>query len=556
MAAPTTITTIPRDEPGGSSPRPPGSLDLAEPALATDDDALPWDDGDGDGAFAGAPLVQLAQFQPGSTQPDAGPSGEPRLDERYRIAQAQRQQESDLDWLMRFTGGYPQPQAQQQPVAAPTAGATPVTPPQPAAPDTGRGVLGAVGDVADEARRWIGNLVSQIPGGFVVMGGSAIQAPDVLAAAKQIEQQRSRRRMLELADAIDRGETPLPSSATDAIDAHLGAFVAAYGGMTPEQRQAERTRVQQEIANNVPTAIAERSLYQAGERVKEWARSWIPHVEGYDANSWSSMIGAGLGSLIAGIPVSLATGPVGGGAFFAGVGVSEATERAIQFDKQQRSSGGQGLTVEQIALAGLAGVIPGATDIAPVEVLLSRLKLPGMTPQIQRTLAQAIARAGGAALVQAGVEGLQEGLQQAMQNLIAQGYNPQQLLSEGVLQNIIVGTAVGGIAGGVMGGGVRPEGAAGQDRSAAVPTELPWWLSIPRTPAIEQILRNIGATTSAEAAVRGATSPPIPGQQPSPLPQAAQPSPLQQMLDLPPDAPLVSVVRLSLGTLAVGRAAQ
>ena len=468
MATPVIDPRIPTEPEGSQTTRP--AIDLVAaaaapepvpmstapiPALWDDDDGLPaLGDDDDDGQVGG--LVRLAEYRPGADaprtpqqQPRRGgpslyappPAEEERLDDRYRIAQVQRQQESDLDWLMRFTGGYPPPQQQPAASAAPT-------PQAPAAPE--RGVMGTAAAVAAETPWWLANMVGQIPGGAVSMGGGALQAPDVVASGVEHGGQAARIRQLDLMDRIDRGERVRP------VDDVYG-----YQDLTAEQRAHTRSVVQNEVAAFDPTPIRERVLFQAGESIKNWARNWIPYVEGYGPEDWSSMIGSGLGSLIAGIPVSLATGPVGSGTFFAGIGLSEATERAVQFDKQERAAGRHGLTEEQIALAGLSGVIPGATDAAPVEVLLGRLKLPGITPAIQRMLAQAIAKAGGAALIQAGIEGLQEGVQQTLQNLISQGYNPDQGTWQDVLKSMGVGFAVGGIAGGVTGGGLREPGAIG-----------------------------------------------------------------------------------------------
>jgi hypothetical protein len=125
-----------------------------------------------------------------------------------------------------------------------------------------------------------------------------------------------------------------------------------------------------------------------------------------------------------------------------------------------------------------------------------------MTPQVQRTLAHAVAKAGGAALIQAGIEGLQEGAQQAIQNFIAQGYNPAQLLSEDVLKNMGLGFIVGGIAGGAQaatgrGGAAQPSvqpPATGQGAPAA-PAPTPSAMgtqqqiapTLPRTPLAEML---------------------------------------------------------------------
>jgi hypothetical protein len=165
----------------------------------------------------------------------------------------------------------------------------------------------------------------------------------------------------------------------------------------------------------------------------------FPLPEGYDENTYAVQLGRGIGSMLSGIPVRMLTGPVGTTAFFAAMGAGEATQRAVRFDAQERAAGRPGLTQEQIITAGLLGIGPGATDVAPVELWLRGL--PVRMPAVLRaSLAQSIGRIGG----QAFVEGIQEGGQQAIQNLIAwQVYNPNQVLTEDVWWNSLVGGGVG-----------------------------------------------------------------------------------------------------------------
>ncbi len=122
--------------------------DAIEPAFSdTDPDALsPTPDmGIGIGEIAspdsggGAPRrVRVAQARAPGVLSDVtlgnlhepAPAAEERLDERYRIAQADRETLSDLDWLFRVTGGHPQPQP-AAPSGDPTAGAPSVAPASP-----------------------------------------------------------------------------------------------------------------------------------------------------------------------------------------------------------------------------------------------------------------------------------------------------------------------------------------------------------------------------------------------------------------------------------------
>ncbi|HKJ61691.1 MAG TPA: hypothetical protein VKA94_06805, partial [Hyphomicrobiales bacterium] len=232
-------------------------------------------------------------------------------------------------------------------------------------------------------------------------------------------------------DRIDAGEDITPESGFE-ID------VMAYKRMTPEQRQAYRQQLAG-FAEGPSKRTAERPLFKAGESVAEFSRGILPAAPGYE-ESTGRMVGEGLGSLIGGLSVAWILGPTAAGGLFSAAGSGEALDRAVQFDKAERKAGRPGLTEDQITTAALWGIAPGLTDVAPVELLLGRLKIP---KPFQKVFANAIGRIGG----QAFVEAFQEGGQQFLQNLIAQEiYNPDQSLTEGVVSNTALGGGVGGLA--------------------------------------------------------------------------------------------------------------
>ncbi|HKI62106.1 MAG TPA: hypothetical protein VKA31_07415, partial [Mariprofundaceae bacterium] len=206
--------------------------------------------------------------------------------------------------------------------------------------------------------------------------------------------------------------------------------------MTPEQKQAYRERLEGSMTPVTPTT--ERTMFKAGQKVTDFAETLLPADPAY-REAVGRQLGEGIGSMIAGLPAAW-LGPVPATVFFGSGGSGEAVERAIQHDKQLRKDGKAGLTEEQIATAALWGIGPGATDVAPIELLLGRLKIP---KPFQKIFATAIGRIGG----QAFVEGVQEGGQQFLQNFIAQEiYNPDQSLTEGVVSNTALGGGVGGLA--------------------------------------------------------------------------------------------------------------
>jgi hypothetical protein len=260
---------------------------------------------------------------------------------------------------------------------------------------------------------------------------SMLALPPALGAALQTRGQSNAgafgRDQIEVMNRIDRGE-----SVPDTSDAY------GYQHQSPDQRKATRADAERAAAAFNPTPLTERALYKASESVKDFARTILPPVSGYE-ESVGRQLGEGVGSLIAGLPFGLA-GRIPAGLFFGAAGGGEALERAVQFDQTERAAGRPGLSEDEITKAAMLGVAPGTTDMLPLEVLMGRLKIP--LPW-RATFARVLGRIGGQALT----EGVQEGGQQFLQNLIAEEtYNPKQALGEGMVPNTAMGAGVGGIA--------------------------------------------------------------------------------------------------------------
>ena len=174
------------------------------------------------------------------------------------------------------------------------------------------------------------------------MGGSVLQAPDVVVAAGEQSRQDLRQRQLAIFEALDRGENvSVPDSGNAQLDNQLRARLAGYRRATPDQRATFRRELEAEIAAFNPTPIQDRTLYSAGAAVQEFGRTLVPQLEGFDENSWSTQIGRGLGSMITGLGVSGLLGRTAGATFFVGGGMGEATDRAVQFDRTERAAGRQ-----------------------------------------------------------------------------------------------------------------------------------------------------------------------------------------------------------------------
>src|SRR3990167_6632027 len=197
------------------------------------------------------------------------------------------------------------------------------------------------------------------------------------------------------------------------------------------------------IANwQKPTRLPERSLYKSGTKIREAGRATYAPKAGWE-QSLTATLSEGVGTFLTGIPIAMLGRVPGALAVFGSIGIGEAADRAVQYDKGERKAGRTGLTDQQLITAAVLGIAPGTTDIIPIEVLMAGFRVP---LPLRRPLARAIARVGG----QAFVEGVQEAGQEYLQNLIAQTtYDPTQELTENVVPSGELGAGVGGIAGGL-----------------------------------------------------------------------------------------------------------
>ena len=105
----------------------------------------------------------------------------------------------------------------------------------------------------------------------------------------------------------------------------------------------------------------------------------------------------------------------------------EAIDRAIQ----------HGASKEDIIKVAKLGLLPGVSEQVPIEIMLERIPLPAMGKVLGY-----LGKVGGKMLAEGGQEGLQQGLQNIIEKYI---YDPDQDITEGMLEAAAVGTAVGGI---------------------------------------------------------------------------------------------------------------
>lgn len=241
------------------------------------------------------------------------------------------------------------------------------------------------------------------------LGASALKGYAALDAG-------AARNLLDVADRIDRGERVQP-----------GDDLISYSVRSPEQRQAVRAELQAAIAR----PLKEHPLYRAGTTVEDFGKETLAPKPGFEG-SWTRDIGSGLGSMAAGMGLSLIpmVGPEVAAATFLGSGSGEAVDTALQ----------KGATDEQAIKAAQFGTVPGMTDV--VDILLPQLGTTGKVLGFIR-------RVGKRAVQGALAEGGQEGVQQLMQNAIAIGiYDPNRDIMQDVPRSAAIGAILGGGAGG------------------------------------------------------------------------------------------------------------
>lgn len=296
------------------------------------------------------------------------------------------------------------------------------------------------------------NMLRRFLQGAPQFAGSSLQTPDVIASGAELQHRNLMRGQLDLYDRIDRGQSLMEDP--------------AYAQASAEERQRMRDNLNKRLAMPL-RGVEDRPLYQLGKSWRDWADAGMPEVAtgiglapdalkvdpGYE-DSVGANIGSGLASVAMGALPAKFLGMMPTGAFYISLGVSEALDRALKYDKEERAAGREGLTPEQIFIASILGAGPGFTDLAPIEMLFDRLPYPVPAP-LKRALSKGVARIGGAKFLEAlgrigaqtAVESGQEGFQQFLQNLISQQtYDAKQGLDEDVLKSMGFGGAVGGIA--------------------------------------------------------------------------------------------------------------
>ena len=222
-----------------------------------------------------------------------------------------------------------------------------------------------------------------------------------------------------------------------------------------DERISWAQNIQETLASEkIP--IKERYAYKLGQEIQEFGREAIPvDREKWQGNYLANLLLDTSGVIGSTLPF-IATGIVGssikvGAVTLAlpatmAVGSGEAIERAYNFQEQDGVR-----NEDDIAIAAILGVGPGALDYMPVGVLLNRFShiRPGSKGFIRRFFEAAVS--------QGLWEGGTEEAQQFLQNMIAQDYNANQDLYEHIGKQFLPAFLGGGLMGGIgMGGQTTP----------------------------------------------------------------------------------------------------
>lgn len=199
------------------------------------------------------------------------------------------------------------------------------------------------------------------------------------------------------------------------------------------------------------TLLDEENELAAREAIKGAAEYIGP--DGGDPDSMSYKLASGVGSLGAFLGTAL-LGPAAlpaAGALAVGAGAGEASERA-------RAAG---ISEEDRSAAALKGALVGTTEILPLGRLASRLGIPVLTDMVNKLGPRTVNNLKDRvinALATGGVEGAQEATAATLQNLIEQGYNPDQTLVESVGEEGLIGGFAGALLGLFLPGKPRDAG--------------------------------------------------------------------------------------------------
>ena len=190
------------------------------------------------------------------------------------------------------------------------------------------------------------------------------------------------------------------------------------GGATilPESVEAPVRDVIKRGGEGIRDLLAPAPNVQARLEDDEFQVAEVPAKFGEALGSFGGILGTSL------------LNPLAGGALAVGAGAGEASERARE----------AGATQEERNIASLKGAGVGLTELLPIERVRRIIKK--LPDSISTSFKDRAIDLGFATTA----EGAQEALAASLQNMIEQGYNPEQVISEGVTEAGLYGGGVGG----------------------------------------------------------------------------------------------------------------
>jgi hypothetical protein len=273
----------------------------------------------------------------------------------------------------------------------------------------------------------IKEVAKGIPGGAVSAAGTSLEG------AGQLLTPRDAADRLPLGTAISQAQSKTPEEI-----AALRTQIFNQGVINPQFAQSVLSDVlsgdmtpQDAMAAFEPMFApaldaASKALQNAGETTQDYGGGILPADPGME-ESFGREVGAGLGSLVTLIGASFLPGGIFTSAgVAASMGAGEATANARKAGQDEDTQ----------TVAAMYGILPGLTDIIPMERLLAN-------PATKAGLASFLRSIGTQTLL----EGGQEAAQQTMQNTIAQVlYAPDKGILDDVMRSFQVGGVVGAIS--------------------------------------------------------------------------------------------------------------
>lgn len=270
-------------------------------------------------------------------------------------------------------------------------------------------------------------VVKGIPGGVVSSAGTALEGAGQLLTPLTHLPESSK----PLAASISTANTKTPDEIAalrkqifnqGVISPTIASSVLSdvlTGNMTPDEAMQAL-----EPIFGPALSVASKNLQEAGQALQDDASSILPATPGME-DSLGRQVGSGIGSFLTILGTALATGPIGAGIAAGAMGAGQSASDARQ----------SGASEDTQTIAALYGILPGLTDIIPVERLINN--------PVTRTGVASFLRSVG---IQTLLEGGQEGVQQLMQNFIARNvYAPDRDMMDQVAQNITTGGLVGAL---------------------------------------------------------------------------------------------------------------